>query len=426
MPKLPEVKNYDAIVVGAGPSGCSAAIFLARAGRKVLLVDKANFPREKVCGDAVSGKSVSVIGDIGVLKSVEQQKHGIVRNIKLAAPNGYEVSLPFEPAPGLDCAGYVYRRKLTDNLLFESAKNEGNVAIIENFTVAKLLKDEGGKVRGIGGATGHSQIAIADNKKNKEFFAKVVVGADGAGSVVARQLGLRGIPPNHLYMGVRGYWRGVKGLKDEIELFFIDEVLPGYLWVFPLGDGTANVGLGILASDLKKKKGHLNKILLNAIENAPTLKARFKEAKLEGRIGAWIIPLGSYKRKNSGDGWVLAGDAASLADPFSGEGFGNALSSGKFAAQAIDEALKKYPEANPIPAMALKPYTDKIESALYPEMQITYKMQQAARFKFIFNLFIKKAATKPEFKQMMADMLSSNENKKQVSNPLFYLKLLFL
>ncbi len=473
---------YDAIIVGAGPAGSSCALFLSRAGRKVLLLDKAKYPREKVCGDAISGKSIAVLRELGILPRLEAQAHGVINGLMMVSPDGKEVVVPFPKAMGMECAGYCLRRKQTDAALNETVKQEKNVTLIERFAVQTLLRDGNGAVVGVkgndaaknaGGLSGAREDATADARTGDtlsrgaptdascvEFRARVVVGADGAGSVVSRSLGLPGAPPEHAFMAIRGYWRGVEGLGDHIELFFIDEVLPGYLWVFPMGDGTANVGLGILNSDLKKKSEHPNKILLNALARHPALSKRFANATLEGGIGAWIIPNGSYKKPNSGPGWVLCGDAASLVDPFSGEGVGNALTSGKLAAQVIDEALERQmeeklagsgaagtdakkaaeidenrddpdpvqddedDEAFVLDAAALKPYSGRIEKELRPEMEMSYKLQRASRFRFLINMFIGKAASKPEFRQMLVDMLANDKEKEKVQDPLFYLKLL--
>lgn len=403
--------KYDAIIVGAGPSGSSCALFLAKEGKKVLLLDKEKFPREKICGDAISGKSINILRELELLDTLSKTEHGVVDGVKLVAPNGKEVTVPFRKANGMDCAGYCIPREVTDNILAKTVLEEKNITFIQNFKVKKAIVNPQGAIVGIEGESG------------EKYFAKVVVGADGAGSVISRNTEQKANPPEHLYMGVRAYYDNVTQLQDNIELFFIDEVLPGYLWIFPLGKNKANVGLGILASDMKKRKMHPNNVLLNAIQNSPKLKKRFESSKMIGKIGAWTIPLGSYKKKLTGDGWILVGDAASLVDPFSGEGFGNAVSSGKFAAKTINMALNiskdEYLHEN-----ELVHYTQTVEQELYPEMETTYKLQKATRFKFMLNLFISKAADKPEFRKIVIDMLSSNEEKNKVEDPLFYLKLL--
>ena len=415
---------YDAIVAGAGPAGCSTALFLARAGHQVLLLDKAKFPREKVCGDAVSGKSIGVLRRLGLLSALEKPPHGVIMGLKMVAPDGHEVRVPFPNAEGMACAGYVLPRQQTDLILQSAAKKEPTITVMENFTIETYEKDAQGRVCGVSGVQTDRATSAPPLSKPRTFHARVVVGADGSSSLLARSLSLPLVPPEHTFMAIRGYWSGVAGLSDHIELFFIDGVLPGYLWVFPMGNGMANVGLGILTSDVKKRAKHPNKVLAEALATHPQLRERFSAATQASPIGAWLIPNGSFVRVSSGDGWVLAGDAASLVDPFSGEGVGNALSSGEFAAQTIDAALGQNPGEAPLPAASLAPYTALVESQLRPEMKTSYQLQRASRSRFMLNLFISKAATKPAFRQMIIDMLASDEKKEQVKDQLFYLKLL--
>ncbi|MFA6213985.1 MAG: NAD(P)/FAD-dependent oxidoreductase [Candidatus Micrarchaeia archaeon] len=412
-----EDKIYDAIVVGAGPAGCSCALFLANAGREVLLVDKvASFPREKVCGDAFSGKSIGVARELGALAELDKGPHGIVRGLTLVAPNGKQVSVPFPNADGCQFAGYTVARMDTDAVFFSAASAHPKISVLLGFSLDGLLH-EGEAVSGVSGAAGAE-------KKKMSFKSRVVVGADGAASAVSRLLGLPSQPVEHVYSGVRGYYTDVAGLTENIELFFIDGVLPGYLWIFPMAGGRANVGLGILSSDLNRGRKHPNVMLTDAIASNASIAPRFKDAKLDGRMGGWAIPLGSYRKKCFGNGWALVGDAASLVDPFSGEGVGNALCSGKYAAVTIGEAIGKTPGSAPLAAESLAKYGKLLDDYIYPEMVDSYRLQRASRFRFLLNLFIGKAADKPEARQMLVNMVNSDEEKKKTQSPLFYLKLL--
>ena len=418
MAKGPDAgKLYDAIVVGAGPSGCSCALFLANAGREVLLVDKVpSFPREKVCGDAFSGKSIGVARELGVLEALGKKPHGIVRGLALISPNGKRVDVPFPNAEGMPFSGYTIARMDTDHSFFSAAEAHPKISLLPGFSTEELLR-EGGAVSGIAGTR-------FSDKARLSFRSRVVVGADGAASAVSRLLRLPSQPLEHVYSGVRGYYTGVEGLGENIELFFIDGVLPGYLWIFPMAGGRANVGLGILSSDLNRGRKHPNVILNEAIGKHPSIAPRFKNALLDGRIGGWAIPLGSYRKKCFGSGWALVGDAASLVDPFSGEGVGNALCSGKYAALAIGEAIGKSPGSAPLSEESLSGYGRLLADYIYPEMVDSYRLQRACRSRFLLNLFIGKAADKPEARQMLVNMVNSDEERKKTQSPLFYLKLL--
>ncbi len=408
---------YDAIIVGAGPSGASAALFLSKAGKKVLLIDKSRFPREKVCGDAFSGKSIGITRELGLLPEFEHHPHAIIHGLTMVAPNGKAVTVPFPNANGVDFAGYTIQRIRTDNIFLSAALLDANIFVRQNFSVTGLLRDENGIVCGVSGK---------DSESGKEgvYKGRVVVGADGAASSVSRMVGLPNQPLSHVYTAIRGYWDNVDGLTENIELYFIDGVLPGYLWIFPLGNKRANIGLGILSDDLLKRKKHPNAILLEALQNHPQIAPRLKDAKQDGRIGAWAIPNGSYVKTNVGDGWMLVGDAASLVDPFSGEGVGNALSSGKYAAQAIISACEKSEGRSPLMALSLHGYSKAVDENLRPEMVDSYRLQKLTRHKSLLNIFIGKAADKPEFRQMVINMIGSDDEKKKTASPLFFLKLL--
>ncbi|MCQ5363259.1 MAG: FAD-dependent monooxygenase, partial [Candidatus Methanomethylicia archaeon] len=160
--------KYDIIIVGAGPAGSVCANFLGREGNKVLLVDKAKFPRDKTCGDACSGKSISVLRELGVLPEIKKVAHGVNNGVIFSSPKGTILEIRTENQDGFVC-----RREILDNILFKAAKKY--VDTLEEFTVTDLIKD-GNQVVGI--------VGTDKNGKEQRIYANVVVGADGAMSVV--------------------------------------------------------------------------------------------------------------------------------------------------------------------------------------------------------------------------------------------------
>ncbi len=405
--------EYDVIVVGAGPGGSTCATFLAMKGNKVLLLEKAKYPRDKTCGDAVGGKCVQIAKELNLLNVLEDKLvHAPVNGAIFTSPKGARVRLEFPEQKGQKSKGYVCRRLIYDNMLFEKAKSTPGVTIMENTLVKDLVKD-GDKVTGV----------IAFNSETKQDLtlkAKVVVGSDGAYSVVAQKTGNAFNDDEHTCMALKAYYSGVTEMEDAIELHFVDSIIPGYFWIFPVGNGMANIGIGMVQKDLKNRSIKLKEAMLDIIENNPLFKERFKNAKLETKIEGWMLPFGSKMRTMHGNGYVLVGDAAALIDPFTGEGVGNAMTSGKIAAHVITEAIKKGDTS----AASLKEYEDKVRLELGPELEASYKMQKIGKHKFLLNMLLGKASRSKAVRDALTESLSTEENKKVLSDPLFYLKLL--
>ena len=325
---MPEI--FDAIIIGAGPSGTIAAMYLAKAGKNVLLIDKAKFPRDKICGDAQGRKAAKILKELEIYEDYTKISGQKIYGITLSSPNGKAVDLDVEdrknPAPG-----YCHKRMIFDSFLFESATKTFKVNF-RIFNVMDILV-ENGKVSGV--------IGKNENGQDETLAAKIIFGCDGANSVLARKFNLSKNPSEHFIVATRGYYKNVKGLNDRIEIHMIKDLIPGYFWVFPLPDGEANVGLGMIVKDKIEKGVNLVDAQNKVIAENPLFKERFKEAKLQGQILAWNLPVASYHRKCYGNGFLLLGDAASLIDPLSGEGVGNAMISGRVAAQIAMEALQK-------------------------------------------------------------------------------------
>ncbi|MDO8554826.1 MAG: NAD(P)/FAD-dependent oxidoreductase [Candidatus Micrarchaeota archaeon] len=408
------INTFDVIVVGGGPGGSTTAAFLAeKYGKKVLLLEKEQFPRDKPCGDAISGKSMGVLTELGIKTDIEStnpiKTHGVV----LSSPKGVVLDIPFKSKdPNRHSYGYVCKRFIYDNILFQHTKGLKNVTTIEKFQVNDLLYD-GTQIVGVIGKN-------LDSGKEMQFTAKVVVGADGANGFVAGKLGVGGFDDNHRVISIRAYYDGVKGMKPAIEIHFVKSLIPGYFWIFPLNDHEANVGVGMIASDMKKLKMNLQKEMLEIITNHHVFKERFKDAKLVSDIKGWNLPLGSKIRKCAGNGYVLVGDAASLIDPFSGEGIGNAMYSGRLAAQIINKAFEK----NNFTITTLAEYETTLREELTPELKTSYYLQKLGQNQLLLNWVIEKAATKESVREILSGMLANTKAKKGLVNPLFYLKLL--
>lgn len=415
-------EDFDVVVVGGGPGGSAAASFCSRAGLSTLLLEKARFPRDKTCGDAISGKSISVLRELGLHTWIEKEPYARAMGVVFSSPKGDVVEIPFPRKVDADSMkdkrehryidpGYVCRRLVFDNIVFQYAKKQEKVTTIEDFQVTDLLQ-EGAAVNGV---TGKRKGGTAET-----FRARLVIGADGAMSKVAEKVGAYDfLKKNHDHWigAFRIYYDGIKGLTENIEIHFVEQLLPGYFWIFPVDNGWANVGAGMVETDLHarkngQKKVNMREVTYDIIAKHPMFKDRFQGAKeIEDSFRGWLLPCGSERRPMCGDGWMLVGDAAGLIDPFSGEGIGNALVSGKYAALQAARALADggASKAN------LQGYEDRVWAELGHELETSYKLQQMGRKTWLLNWVIRRAATKPRVRQVISDMLADREDRERLT-----------
>ena len=398
------------VVIGAGPAGCSAAISLAKRGIACTILDKATFPRDKICGDALS---LDVVNQLSMLspslkKRFDQSSHKQASyGVRIISPGKHQVDIPFIHK-GAPEAGFVSERIHFDALLFDEMKNHPNISIQEGITIKELHREGGGWII----VTGSGSIK-----------ADLIIGADGAQSMVARKLGAQKLLPSSHSAGIRVYYEGVEEFhRDQfIELHFLKGILPGYLWVFPLPNGRANVGIGMLSSALTRKKINLSKALTQALENEPDLKRRFQQAKPLEKHRGFGLPLGAVQRKMSGDGYLLLGDAAGLIDPFSGEGIANAIRSGRVAAEVLEELLR---EGKAFNAQNLLTYDREIWKRVGPELKLSHQLQRLCRYPFLFDAVARKANTNQAMQEFLVNALSQVEVKSQLVKPDFWWRLL--
>jgi len=405
---------FDVIVVGAGPGGATTSTLMARKGLRVLMLDKASFPRDKICGDAVSGKSVDALKALGLIEHFQRDECLGSWGVTFSGPSGDEVEIPFTKALDRPIApGFVCAREVFDDILVKLAVSEG-VELRENTQVTGLLLDEQGAVNGVSikDAEGHAH----------QIHAPLVIGADGAYSVVVRELGLDQLDEKHYVAGIRAYYKDVSGFneRNHIELHFVDEAIPGYFWIFPMADGMANVGVGMLSQVIKKKNIKL-KSLLDVLVTHPRFSARFEGATQVGAMKGWGLPLGSKPRPMAGDGWMLIGDAASLIDPFTGEGIGNAMVSGMHAAEWAGKAHaeKRFDKA------FLSDYGAEVLALLKDELRLSHAMQRLVNWKWLLNTVIRKAGRSEEIADAISCMFDDLEEREKLISPSFYMKVLF-
>jgi geranylgeranyl reductase family protein len=402
---------FDVIIVGAGPAGTAAALYAHRLGLNCILLDKAVFPRDKICGDALSGKSVRIMRELGILDELNNLDGSEINRITFGSPKNIQFDVNLKGTQNNDqiTKGFVIPREIFDNYLFEKA--DAVTETLQGFSVKDLII-ENDCVMGIIGKT--------KNGIEEEIRAPIVMGCDGSNSIVARKLGLYEMEMDHTSVAVRCYYEGVKGLTDQIELHYVKEVNPGYFWLFPAGDGRANIGIGLSKSDMKKENRTLRQIM-DEVTQTEYFKERFADAEQLERPVGWNLPLGSIHRKNHGNGFMLLGDAAGLVDPFTGEGIGNAMVSGQYAM----EVAAKSKLSGDFSEKAFAEYDELLRREIGKELRTSTKLQSLARSKFLLNFVINRASRNEEVQNIISSMLANEIPKDELSSPLFYFKILF-
>ena len=404
-------QSYDIIIVGAGPAGCACAYQLRDENIKIALIDKATFPRDKICGDALSADVVNQLYRIDKQLSEKFESfadkidsHGV----RFFAPNGQKLDIDFINPKYDKAAGYISKRVDFDNFFFNQVKELPNVDVFENHTVKDISVTE-------------EEVLVTTDQQ--ELISKITVGADGAHSIVNKKLGEIMVEKNHYCAGLRQYYKGVTDFhsKNHIELHFYDGVLPGYFWIFPLPNGQANVGLGMLSSEVSKQKVNLKEKLDEIVKTHPNVKDRFKNAEPMENIQGYGLPIGSKKRAISGNRFLLLGDAASLIDPFTGEGIGNAIRSGRFGAEHLKDCLRE----NKFDASFNKKYDKVIYHKMWNELRVSRGMQKMLKYPKLFNFVVKKANKNDSVRTLLTSMLDNIDLKKELTKPSFYFKLLF-
>lgn len=405
----------DVCVLGAGPGGAAAALHLANQGIPSLLVDKARFPRDKICGDALSGKVINELNRISpnLVAQVDTQPTQLPSwGIHFIAPNGKRISVPFKPGyhPVTDAApGYVCRRVDFDNILLDEVRRRPEITLMEGQELTEFRRST-------------NQFIASDQAHSLQIAATLLIVADGAHSRFARHVAGLPVDPKYHCAGLRAYYHNVTGMDADnfIELHFLKEALPGYLWIFPLPDGFANVGIGMLSSHISRRKINLRQLFCQLIESTPALKQRFGKAVAVDTVKGYSLPLGSKRRPISGDNYLLVGDAAHLIDPFTGEGISNAMISGRWAAVQAAKSI----QAGDFSASFTKQYDQSVYNRLGAELSLSYRMQQLLGFPWLFNLVANRAANNPALAGLFSSMFLDMDVRKQLSNPAFYWKLL--
>ncbi|HJZ29217.1 MAG TPA: geranylgeranyl reductase family protein [Streptosporangiaceae bacterium] len=325
--------DADVIVVGAGPAGSTTAYYLAQAGLDVLMLEKSTFPREKVCGDGLTPRGVRALVAMGI--SVSEQD-GWVRNKGLRVIGaGKRLELPWPELSTYPGYGLVRPRTDLDQMLARRAQQAG-ARLLEGVTVTGPVFDErSGRLTGV---------AAKEADGERTYRARVIVAADGNSSRLSVAMGLRKRDDRPLGVAVRTYYQSPRHDDDYLEswldLWDGDRLLPGYGWIFGMGDGTSNVGLGLLNTSAAFGHTDYHALLRKWLAGMPAEWGFTEENRTQPIRGA-ALPMGFNRTPHYYQGLLLAGDAGGMVNPFNGEGIAYAMESGEILARTIAQALAR-------------------------------------------------------------------------------------
>ena len=410
------IQSTKITILGAGPGGASAALKLNKLGIDVVLIDKAQFPREKICGDGISHRVVDIMKRwlypelyerFCAEKNIQLDSWGL--RVEGTRDNsfdiGYRAAFDIEQDSP---PGFICKRVWFDNFLVEEVRRSPHIKFFENTEITQFEKR--GDVWFLSDKSGEFQVETS-----------LLIVADGAQSRFARKIGGISIDPKHYMASVKAYYKNISGFTREhlLEFYFLDSFLPGYFWIFPLPNGEANVGIAIVSDTVQKRKLNLPDCLQEVIDSKK-FRERFSNAERVGSVHGFGLPLASKKRHLSGDAYMLVGDAASLIDPLTGEGIANAMLSGCTAAEQAAVCVRE----NNFSAAKLKDYDTRMYRMRGQEFKMSYWFQRQFKKQWFFNTLVWVVSKNKQLARTFAYVFNDVNLSKQVKSPIFWWKVI--
>ncbi|GAB3479793.1 geranylgeranyl reductase family protein [Amycolatopsis cihanbeyliensis] len=335
-----EAEDAQVIVVGAGPAGSTVATYLARAGIDVLLLEKTTFPRDKVCGDGLTPRGVKQLIDLG-LDTSEQAGWVHSRGLRILTGD-LTLELDWPELTSYPPYGVARTRHDFDDLLAKTAVKAGARLRERTGVTAAITDERTGRVVGVRAKEGQE-------KRPVSYRAPLVLACDGVSARLALSIGIDKQEKRPMGVAVRRYYRSPRHaepfIEGHLELWDRSDprhpkLLPGYGWAFPLGDGTVNVGLGMLSTSKSFRNTDYRALLRSWLDSTPE-EWGYREENAVGRIGGAGLPMGFNRTPHYRDGLLLLGDAGGMVSPFNGEGISAAMESAQLAAECVQQALAR-------------------------------------------------------------------------------------
>lgn len=406
--------DCEVLIAGGGPAGSSLAFYLARKGIKVIVLEAQTFPRDKICGDAVSAVALAELNKMGITNLEEFTRSNEINDVALFIEQ-QKVTVDLSRAEHLPFQGRVIPRLQLDNWIYEAAKKAGAVFLEDTRLINYSINDN------------YVSAEIKQGEHIKKIKAKLIAGADGSNSTVARIL--NGNKPSEAYqlLGLRAYYEGVNGPIDRCDIFFTGDNFPGLFWLFPTGPDTANVGSAMIASTLPPNQTHVKTLLANQIKNNKNFSDRIGNGKIKGKVYGWPLTFQNPKDKIISNRLLLIGDAAGLINPLSGDGIQYALLSASWAADCLYECVAR----NDFSIVALNSYKKKLDKEMAYDMALSNLLIQVTRNRTftpiwmeILLILFERAKTDKQYAGIIGGIFDGTLPSYKALNPNFILKSL--
>lgn len=397
------MQHFKVAIVGAGPAGSAATLYLKKEGIDCALIDKAKFPRDKACGDGMPMKTVTLLQELGFSEQELFRQGYQIKGMAVYSPQGYKTQIG-----GVDQKGTksgCIPRLYFDNLLFQKAQ----AAAQKCFSGFRLVNMKRESEKWL--------LTLNNLQKNERLLisADVVIGADGAHSLVGRKAGLLQENRSQVFDGLRRYYKGGP-FAPVVHIIYDRKLLPGYLWIFPVAADRVNVGI----MTRRRKEQNLRQIFTDVMENNEQVKKILKGVTADGPLRGALLPLGNIPGERIADGVLLTGDAAAFINPVTGGGIYAAILSAREAARIITVAL----ESGNVQKEALMGYENWWRHEILPGFEYAARLKKKLQSERFASWFLRKSSHNRLYRNFFFMLYGRSLPKRSLLNPLFWMKVI--